>query len=73
MTMAEYLPGVVRGRCPPLEPEALKAQAVAERTFIYYHMLGGRKAAHPRCRRVHGLPLLQCLGVPGAGKKQLGR
>lgn len=48
MTMAEYLPGVVRGEMPAsFEPEALKAQAVAERTFIYYHMLGGRKAAHP--------------------------
>lgn len=48
MTMAEYLPGVVRGEMPAdFEPEALKAQAVAERTFIYYHMDGGRKAAHP--------------------------
>ena len=48
MTMAEYLPGVVRGEMPAtFEPEALKAQAVAERTFIYYHMQGGRKAAHP--------------------------
>ena len=48
MTMAEYLPGVVRGEMPAsFEPEALKAQAVAERTFIYYHMLGGRQAAHP--------------------------
>ena len=35
MTMAEYLPGVVRGEMPAtFEPEALKAQAVAERTFI---------------------------------------
>ena len=48
MTMAEYLPGVVRGEMPAtFEPEALKAQAVAERTFIYYHIQGGRKAAHP--------------------------
>ena len=48
MTMAEYLPGVVRGEMPAVfEMEALKAQAVAERTFIYYHMQGGRKAAHP--------------------------
>lgn len=48
MTMAEYLPGVVRGEMPAdFELEALKAQAVAERTFIYYHMDGGRKAAHP--------------------------
>ena len=48
MTMAEYLPGVVRGEMPAsFEEEALKAQAVAERTFIYYHMAGGRKAAHP--------------------------
>ena len=27
--------------------QALDAQAVAERTFIYYHMASGRKAAHP--------------------------
>ena len=48
MTMAEYLPGVVRGEMPAtFALEALKAQAVAERTFIYYHMQGGRKAAHP--------------------------
>ena len=48
MTMAEYLPGVVRGEMPAtFEEEALKAQAVAERTFIYYHMQGGRKSNHP--------------------------
>ena len=48
MTMAEYLPGVVRGEMPAtFEKEALKAQAVAERTFIYYHMQGGRKSSHP--------------------------
>lgn len=48
MTMAEYLPGVVRGEMPAaFEIEALKAQAVAERTFIYYHMEGGGKTAHP--------------------------
>lgn len=48
MTMAEYLPGVVRGEMPAtFETEALKAQAVAERTFIYYHIQGGRKSNHP--------------------------
>lgn len=36
MTMAAYLPGVVRGEMPAtFEEEALKAQAVAERTYIY--------------------------------------
>lgn len=39
MTMAEYLPGVVRGEMPAaFHQQALDAQAVAERTFIYYHM-----------------------------------
>ena len=48
MTMAEYLPGVVRGEMPAaFHQQALDAQAVAERTFIYYHMTSGRKAAHP--------------------------
>ena len=38
MTMAEYLPGVVRGEMPAsFHQQALDAQAVAERTFICYH------------------------------------
>ena len=48
MTMAEDLPGVVRGEMPAtFEEEALKAQAVAERTYIYYNIQGGRKRSHP--------------------------
>lgn len=48
MTMADYLPGVIRGEMPPnFSPEALKAQAVAERTYICYQMEKGAKAAHP--------------------------
>ncbi len=48
MTVAEFLPGVVRGEMlPAFEPEALKAQAVAERTFLYYQMAAG-KPAHPQ-------------------------
>ena len=48
MSMAEYLPGVVRGEMPAsFEMEALKAQAVAERTYIYYKCNTGGKAAHP--------------------------
>ena len=48
LTAAEYLPGVVRGEMPAaFELEALKAQAVAERTYLYYRMTGGEKAAHP--------------------------
>lgn len=48
MSMAEYLRGVVRGEMPAsFEAEALKAQAAAERTYIYYQMRGGRKKAHP--------------------------
>lgn len=48
LTAAEYLPGVVRGEMPAaFEEEALKAQAVAERTYLYYRMSAGAKAAHP--------------------------
>lgn len=48
MTMTDYLKGVVRGEMPAsFEGEALKAQAAAERTYIYYQMQGGRKTAHP--------------------------
>lgn len=49
MTVADYLPGVVRGEMPAsFEAEALKSQAVAERTYIYYKLSTGGKAAHPR-------------------------
>lgn len=38
-TLAEHLPGVLAGEMPALfEPEALKAQAVAARTFLLYRM-----------------------------------
>ena len=48
MTMAEYLPGGGAGEMPAaFSQQALDAQAVAERTFICYHMAGGRKDAHP--------------------------
>ncbi len=48
MTVAEYLPGVVRGEMPAaFEEEALKAQAVAERTYIYYKVTTGSKPGHP--------------------------
>lgn len=48
MTMADYLKGVVRGEMPAsFAEEALKAQAAAERTYIYYQMRGGHKPAHP--------------------------
>ncbi len=48
VTMAEYLPGVIRAEMPPtFDPEALKAQAVAERTYICYQMKKGAKSAHP--------------------------
>ena len=48
MTMAEYLPGVVRGEMPAaFEMEALKAQAVAERTYACYRKNQQRKAVHP--------------------------
>lgn len=42
LSMAEYLPGVLAGEMPAsFDTEALKAQAVAGRTYILYHM------AHP--------------------------
>ena len=48
MTLAEYLPGVLRGEMPAaFEVEALKAQAIAERTNVYYGLHQKRKAAHP--------------------------
>ena len=47
VTMADWLPGVVAGEMPAsFEPEALKAQAVAARTYIMYSM-GREKPAHP--------------------------
>ena len=48
MTLHEYLLGVVRGEMPAaFEAEALKAQAAAERSYIYYQLGKGRKDAHP--------------------------
>ncbi len=45
--MASYLPGVLAGEMPALfEEEALKAQAVAARTYILYRMAHG-SSAHP--------------------------
>lgn len=47
MTLAEYLPGVLAGEMPAaFEEEALRAQAVAARTFVLYHQVLGC-AAHP--------------------------
>ena len=46
-TMEEWLPGVVAAEMPAsFESEALKAQAVAARTYIM-SLMGGSKAAHP--------------------------
>ena len=48
LTAAEYLRSVVRGEMPAtFEEEALKAQATAERTYLYYRMAAGPKATHP--------------------------
>ena len=48
MTVAAYLPGVVRGEMPAtFEPEALKAQAVTARTYLYYKVTTGSKPGHP--------------------------
>ena len=48
MTVAAYLPGVERGEMPAtFEPEALKAQAVTARTYLYYKVTTGSKPGHP--------------------------
>ena len=48
MTVAEYLPGVVRGEMPAtFDQEALKAQAVTARTYLYYKVTTGSKPGHP--------------------------
>ena len=48
MTLERYLTGVVRGEMPAsFEMEALRAQAAAERSYVYYQMAAGRKDAHP--------------------------
>ena len=48
MDMETYLMGVVRAEMPAsFSPEALKAQAVAARTYTYYKMANGGSASHP--------------------------
>lgn len=48
MSMAEYLAGVVRAEMPAsFAQEALKAQAVAARTYTYYKIENGGSGNHP--------------------------
>jgi len=48
MTMEEYLKGVLRAEMPAsFEQEALKAQAVAARTYTIHKILAGGSANHP--------------------------
>lgn len=48
LSVEEYLQGVLRGEMgASFHMEALKAQTVAERTYLYYQMEAGAKAAHP--------------------------
>jgi len=48
MSMSDYLRGVLRAEMPAsFEPEALKAQAIAARTYTWYKMKGGPIANHP--------------------------
>ena len=48
MTLRDYLIGVVSAEMPAsFEPEALRAQVVAARTYTLYHMLIEPPAAHP--------------------------
>ena len=49
MSVEEYLQGVLRGEMPAaFHMEALKAQTVAERTYLYYQMAAGAKGSHPQ-------------------------
>lgn len=49
MTMDDYLLGVLRAEMPAsFETEALKAQAIAARTYTLYKMEGGENANHPQ-------------------------
>ena len=49
MSVEEYLQGVLRGEMPAaFHMEALKAQTVAERTYLYYQMAAGAKPNHPQ-------------------------
>lgn len=48
MDMETYLMGVVRAEMPAsFEPEALKAQAVAARTYVLHKIVGGGSPNHP--------------------------
>lgn len=48
LTVEAYLCGVLRGEMPAVfHMEALKAQTVAERTYLYYQIAAGTKEAHP--------------------------
>ncbi len=48
VAVEEYLRGVLRAEMGgAFHMEALKAQTVAERTYLYYQMAAGAKAAHP--------------------------
>ena len=48
MDMGAYLLGVLRAEMPAsFEEEALKAQAIAARTYTLYRMRGGENANHP--------------------------
>ena len=49
LSVEEYLQGVLRGEMPAaFHMEALKAQTVAERTYLYYQMAAGAKPSHPQ-------------------------
>lgn len=48
LAVEEYLQGVLRAEMGgAFHMEALKAQTVAERTYLYHQMAAGEKAAHP--------------------------
>ena len=54
MDMGTYLLGVLRAEMPAsFEEEALKAQAIAARTYTLYRIRGGGSANHPDAALIH--------------------
>ncbi len=65
MPLEEYLVGVVAAEMPAaFLPEALKAQAVAARTYTMYKASHGGCSAHAGAEYLHGQHPLP--GIPGA-------
>ena len=77
MDMGTYLLGVLRAEMPAsFEEEALKAQAIAARTYTHLHALPHprrRQRQPPRCRCLRRPHLLQGVLKRRAGRGELGQ